>query len=157
MTGDFERPLNARGRHAAPIMAAWLASRGWHPELVLCSTAARTRETLELTREILAPSTVQTERSLYLASAQMLRRCLRRIDDAVSRAMIIAHNPGLEDLAHALDRGLGEPSSRLRAKFPTAAMAWFRVDIMRWRDCFDADVVLVEFMTPGGIVGDDPD
>jgi len=137
-------------------MAAWLAGRGWRPALILCSAAVRTQQTLARAREILGPARIQIERSLYLASAQTLRRSIAGIDDAVARAMIIGHNPGLEDLARGLDHGTGEASLRLQLKFPTAAMAWFRTDADRWRDGLDT-AELVEFMTPGDIAGDDQD
>ena len=42
---DHDRPLNDRGRRSARELGDWLASRGYHPEEVLCSTAERTRET----------------------------------------------------------------------------------------------------------------
>lgn len=156
VAGDFERPLNPRGRAAAPVMAAWLAGRGWRPELILCSAAVRTQQTLAHVKDILRPTRIRIEQSLYLASAQTLRRSLERIDDDVTRAMIIGHNPGLENLARGLDQGAGAPSRRLQDKFPTAAMAWFHVDSDRWRDGLDA-AKLIDFMTPGDIAGDDQD
>ncbi len=156
VAGDFERPLNPRGSTAAPVMAAWLAGRGWRPELILCSAAARTQETLARAKEILGPARIQIDHSLYLASAQILRRSLECIDDAFERAMIIGHNPGLEDLARGIDHGTSAASARLRVKFPTAAMAWFRIDGDRWRDGVDV-AELVDFKTPGDIAGDDQD
>ncbi len=157
MATDLERPLNARGRRAAPVMAAWLAGRGWHPELILCSSAARTQETLTLVRETLAPPRIRIEEFLYLASASLLRRTLERVDDSIERVMIIAHNPGLEDLARELASETGAASTRLHAKFPTAAMAWFRIDADQWRGCFRTAAMLVDFMTPGDIAGDEQD
>ncbi len=154
---DFDRPLNQRGRRAAVVMANWLAGRDWRPDLVLCSAAARTQETLALSRTILSPSTIRIERSLYLASARVLRRFLERIDDTVERAMIIAHNPGLQELATELDHGDSPASIRRREKFPTAAMAWFRIDAARWRDGIDTHAILVDFMTPGAVSGVDQD
>ena len=46
--GDFDRPLSARGREAAPLMGAYLAQQGLRPDLVLCSAAARARQTCDL-------------------------------------------------------------------------------------------------------------
>jgi phosphohistidine phosphatase SixA len=53
---DHERPLAPRGRRDAKRIATHLAQLGIEPELVLCSTAARTRETLELVRPALVAS-----------------------------------------------------------------------------------------------------
>ena len=44
---DFDRPLNGRGRRSAKALGHWLRQRGWLPDRVLCSSARRTRETLD--------------------------------------------------------------------------------------------------------------
>lgn len=145
---DFDRPLNKRGRKAAPAMAAWLASRDWHPDVVLCSAALRTQETLALIRPALAPRVVRIERDLYLASAATLLRHVERLDPEFSRALLLAHNPGLEVLAHELDPGNSPASDKLARKFPTAAMAWFRSSSSDWHGFTAGTITFVDFMTP---------
>lgn len=148
---DFDRPLSERGRRAAPAMAAWLAGKGWRPDVVLCSAAVRTQETLRLAAPHLDPGPVLVDRRLYLASAATLLRHVEALDDAYARALVIAHNPGLELLAQDLDRGDGPASEALAGKFPTAAMAWFRSDSDTWRAFTEARVALVAFRTPADL------
>lgn len=154
---DFDRPLNKRGRRAAPMMAAWLAGQGWAPDLVLCSAARRTQETLALVQPHLGAGTVVIERALYLATVPTLRQHIARIPDGAGRALVIGHNPGLELLAAELDPGGSPASEALARKFPTAAMAWFRSPAIRWTEFDAAGVVLVAFKTPADLGGpDDP-
>jgi phosphohistidine phosphatase len=70
---DRERPLAPRGRRDAKRIAKYLRQLGCQPELVLCSAAARTRETLELLRPALGNSAVTLEEELYAASCDEVR------------------------------------------------------------------------------------
>jgi phosphohistidine phosphatase len=122
---DHDRPLNARGHRSAELIAAHLRAESIRPALVLCSSAVRTRETLAHLLPALGDGvTIRVERDLYGAAAVDLRRRLRDVDDAVPSVMIIAHNPGIEDLALEL-AGTGDRAARARmeAKFPTAGLA----------------------------------
>jgi phosphohistidine phosphatase len=89
---------------------------------VLCSSAVRTQETLELIRSALAGATVAVEDELYGASSDELLGRIRAVPDEVASVMVIGHNPGLHQLALVLAASGGE-RDRLREKFPTAALA----------------------------------
>ena len=148
---DFDRPLAKRGRHAAPAMGSWLARQGWRPDLVLCSAAARTRETWALLAAALERQPpVRFERRLYLASAEALARRVARVDPRVTRLMLIGHNPGIESYAAMLAPARGAPSVRLRTKFPTAAAAWFALD-GEWRDTARGPARLLAYVTPADL------
>jgi phosphohistidine phosphatase len=122
---DRDRPLNARGDEAARSMAAYMAGAGVRPALVLCSTALRARATLEPLRAAFGDDVdVWTEDGLHGADAGELLRYVQRLPPAVPSAMVIAHNPGLQDLALEL-AGAGDRGAlrRLTQKFPTGALA----------------------------------
>ncbi len=145
---DHERPLSPRGRRDGKRVAGHLLRLGIAPELVLCSTAARTRETLELTRPALADTaTVSLEAGLYAASAGTLLERLRALPDEVVSVMLIGHNPGLEDLALLLAAS-GDELERLEAKFPTAALATLTISAATWKRLSKADAVLADFVVP---------
>lgn len=101
---DHERPLNDRGRKDSPAMAKRLADRGCVPDLVLCSSATRTQETARYLIDGLGlgENNILTSADLYLASPAMLLTELQRLAAGCAHAMIIAHNPGLEDLSALL-------------------------------------------------------
>lgn len=132
---DFDRPLNARGRKAARRMAEHIARRGLGPDLVWCSTAARARETWALMAPSLTPSIGAAWRDdLYRATAAELLAIARGAPDRAARLMLIAHNPGLHDLALSLSRtsrDAGELDA-LRLGLPTAALAIIEFDGDRW-------------------------
>jgi phosphohistidine phosphatase len=135
---DFERPLNKRGRRAAAAMARYFTDKGLSPRLVLASDARRTRETLDLIREALGAVTIHLEPRLYLADPPTLLDALRKVGDEVPSVLVIAHNPGLQELALELAEAAGKPAAdtaaRVEEKFPTAALIRFRLKIERWRE-----------------------
>jgi phosphohistidine phosphatase len=145
---DRDRPLSLRGRRDAKRIATHLVRQGVKPELVLCSTAERTRETLELMHTALADtSTIEFEDELYGASANSLLERLRLVPGAVASVMMIGHNPGLQDLALVLAAG-GAELERLEAKFPTAALATLALENATWAELSPAEAVLADWVIP---------
>ena len=114
---DHDRPLAARGRRAAKLIGAHLRRERIPISLVLCSSARRARETLDL---VASPGEIQIERGLYGASADQLLERLRRVPDEVDAVMLIGHNPAIQDLGVRLAGGGSELAER---KFPTGALA----------------------------------
>jgi phosphohistidine phosphatase len=129
---DHERPLAGRGRRAAKAIAAHLREQGIEPELVLCSTARRARETLERIEPALGAPTVLIERELYGAGSGALLERLRGVPDEVRSVMLIGHNPGLQLLALELARPAAAVAE-LEAKFPTAALATLAFSGAGWQ------------------------
>jgi phosphohistidine phosphatase len=127
---DFERPLAARGEQAALRMGQYMAEYGLEPELVLCSTAVRARQTLELAAAEWASTPVlRYEDELYHASPADMMSLLNKLPQSCMHAMVIGHNPGIHLLAVKLcDDGGPEALRNLGAKFPTAALARIAFD-----------------------------
>lgn len=115
--GDHDRPLAPRGRKAAKRIGAHVRREQIRVALVLCSSARRTRETLDL---VASAGEVRIERELYGATAADLLERLRRVPDDVDAVMLIGHEPAIRDLAVRLIGGESELTDR---KFPTAALA----------------------------------
>jgi phosphohistidine phosphatase len=147
---DFDRPLSGRGRRAAPAMADYMAAHHYRPDLILCSPAARTRETLALMQPRLgAAPPAQFDRHLYLATADELLQRLQAVRPDVGSLLLIGHNPGLERLAAKLaGRGERELLGELRRKYPTAALAVLAFDVARWKEVNESGGELRDFMTP---------
>ena len=152
---DFQRPLNPRGRKAAPAMGAFMQREGIGPDLILCSAANRTRETLaHILSSLDGDIAIRVEKSLYLASADSLLSRLKTVASEMNRVMVIGHNPGLQDLALLLaGPGNEEDLARIRGKFPTAALAelTFRKS---WADLAPDSGKLVQFTTPRALTAD---
>ncbi|MCE2509710.1 MAG: histidine phosphatase family protein [Alphaproteobacteria bacterium] len=152
---DFDRPLNARGRDAAPKMGAFLRASGLVPELVLCSAAARAVETWTLARVALAGAGADSIpakqlRSLYLASPSRILDVLHRTPDAVGCVLVIGHNPGIARLALRLPGADAKPKAlrRLKGKYPTAGLTELCFESKRWGDVVPGVGRLVRFVAP---------
>jgi phosphohistidine phosphatase len=129
-TEDHLRKLSRPGREDARLVAAGLPAALGAVDLVLCSTALRTRETAELVLAGFAVAPPVTfEDGLYLAAASALILRLRRLDEAMRAVLLIGHNPGLHELALAL-AAMDSPAYAALAegKFPTTARASFAIE-----------------------------
>jgi len=148
LLADHERPLNARGQRAAHELGDWLASRGYEPEEVLCSTALRTRQTwLGITaavQEVLP--IVRYEPELYQASAEVLLSFLKAA--TAPSVMILAHNPGIAELARMLPAR--PPVNPAFARYPTAATLVLDFQIESWADLRLAEGSTLDFFLPEG-------
>jgi len=144
---DRDRPLAPRGRKAAKRLARHLDEAGVRPDLVLCSPSVRTRQTLErVARGLPDGVQVELEDGLYAASAQTLLERLRAVPDATGAVLVIAHNPGLHDLARLL-AGRGTGIARLEEAFPTGALATLGFDGV-WAGLRAGACELVELVFP---------
>ncbi|MCB1664896.1 MAG: histidine phosphatase family protein [Pseudomonadales bacterium] len=103
---DYDRPLNDRGMHDTPEMAARLRERGARVDLVVSSPAVRALSTATLMCEGLGidPGAIVQDRQIYLAGSPKLMQIVSFMDESRDAAMLVAHNPALTDLANDLAR-----------------------------------------------------
>ncbi|MGA7989253.1 MAG: histidine phosphatase family protein [Candidatus Dormiibacterota bacterium] len=145
---DHERRLARRGERDARRLAQQLVPRGIAPALVLCSSAKRCRETLELIARSLPGTTkIVVEDELYAAPVEALLQRLRRLPDVIPSTLLIGHNPGLQDLALAL-AGRGPDVDALRGRFPTCALVTLRTPVATWRDVAPGCAQVIDSLTP---------
>jgi phosphohistidine phosphatase len=148
---DRDRPLARRGRRAAKAMAGHLEAEEIRPDLVLCSPALRTRETLErIEPGFGAEVEARVDEQLYGASEASLFERVKRLPDEVRSVMLIGHNPGLEELALAL-ASEGERLARMRDKYPTAALATVDLPAESWSAVERGSGHLVAFVRPADL------
>ena len=125
---DHDRPLAPRGRRAAELIAGHLRRERIAPALVLCSSAVRARQTLDGIGSALEDQAeVLVEPGLYGAPARELLDRLRALPGPVESAMLIGHNPAIQDLAIEL-AGSGDRLEALTAKYPTGALVTLAFD-----------------------------
>ena len=147
---DRERPLATRGVTDAPLMGKAMAERGIDPDLVLCSSARRTRVTLELVLPELRvePKVVYVD-ALYHASPEQMLKMLREIEPGANRVMMVGHNPEIQ--AFALDVVGSGPKhfrDRLRTKYPTAGLAVINFVSGLWKSVSVNSGTLNLFLSP---------
>ena len=118
---------------------------------MLCSSARRTRETLERVRPALGRAEVQIEGELYGASSDDLLRRLREVPGEVESVMLVGHQPAIQELALRLATD-GPELEQVRAKFPTAALATLSF-AGEWSELGDRSAELVAYMRPKQLKG----
>ena len=139
---DHERPLNPRGLKAAQTMGRKLAHRQALPDRILCSSAVRTRQTIELA--VAAGNWNRTtilEPALYLASPGSVVDLLRDQADEANSILIVGHQPTCAELVRRLT---GDDPPR----FVTAAVACVHLDIASWSEVEPYCGRLAWFSTP---------
>lgn len=148
---DHDRPLSHRGERSAEAMAEHIVRNAPRPDLILCSTAVRTRQTLApLVHRLTVPAPpIALERGLYLASADTLLDRLRALDEDTGTVLLIGHNEGIGELAETL-AGSGKTAdlTALRTKYPTGALAILRAPAARWSDLAPRSAELLSFVRP---------
>lgn len=150
---DHDRPLAKRGRRDAPRIGRWLHDHGYVPDVVVCSAARRTRQTWKLVAKVVdgAPS-VRFEPRAYDASALSLLYLVQELPRTCRAALLIAHNPGISDLAAFL---AGEPAGGGSApppelRFPTAGVAVFEFT-GDWSGLAPGQAHLLDYVVPADL------
>jgi len=142
--GDFERPLNERGKKAAETIGQFLAKQNLQPELILSSPALRARQTTEI---LLRTSKLQVELRfdvrIYEASPDTLLSILAEVDPKKSAVLMVGHNPGMEELLQFLS---GEVKT-----MPTAALAKLNSVAIDWKSLKANEERLEWLVTPKGL------
>ncbi|MFJ8537958.1 SixA phosphatase family protein [Streptomyces sp. NPDC093591] len=149
---DHERPLAPRGRRDAPVAGRTLAEADCLPDLALCSTAVRARETWELAAaQWGTPPPVRHEPRLYAADVPDLLEVVRETPSEVETLLLVGHNPGLEELVLELaGDGLDDALDQVRTKFPTSAIAVLAWHGTTWRALAPGMALLTGVMVARG-------
>jgi len=126
---DFDRPLNDRGKTAAPMMGNELLKRKKSPELIISSPAKRAKSTAEIVlKESGCSQPIQFENEFYFGHIEEIIKIVKKSDNSFERIMVVGHNPTLEDLIDELiidDNGFS---------MSTAAIASILFDIDDWAE-----------------------
>lgn len=123
---DHDRPLTERGKKDAKRIGQLLLERGLVPDQIISSTAKRARKTAsKVAKACQYAGEVEQTKRLYLASPPEIIQVLREVGDERSTVLVVAHNPGLEELLGQLT---GHPQP-----MPTATLAQVAIDIDRWQ------------------------
>lgn len=149
---DHARPLARRGVRAAAAIRRVMHEHGLQPDLVLVSSARRTLQTLEALEPWDETPLIESMDGLYLAGAEQLLGALRNTPETVRSTMLVAHNPGMHDLAVLLagahGMALGDEKVKLLASgYPTGALAEFTVAVP-WQHLGEGTGRLVRFVRP---------
>jgi phosphohistidine phosphatase len=141
---DHDRPLNHRGKKARNVIARHVDN--WAVDLVVCSSARRARDTASpVLVELGCP--VRYDDAVYVATGAELLNVVRTLPDDVGIAMLVGHNPSVEELTTIL--------CGRSPRYPTAALGTLELAIARWADANDGCGTLAAHVTPKELQTDD--
>ena len=99
----FDRTLNNRGKQTAPLIAKILLSKNIFTDKIISSSSKRATETSKIFAAILNYETeIIYEPDLYLASHLKILNTIKMIDEKCNNVLLVAHNPGITNLANKL-------------------------------------------------------
>ena len=149
---DFGRCLNREGESSAFRIGGYLRQAGHVPDTILCSSATRAQQTLQcLGRRFSDCPEVLLKKSLYLARPEILLQEIEAIGTAAKVLLLIAHNPGIQELALELtSRGptRGAAQAKIEQGFTTAALAIFELEASDFEEIRFGVTNLVDFASP---------
>ncbi len=141
---DRDRPLNKRGQRAAPMVGAWLAEKGYVPDVALVSDARRTQETWAL---LGLDTKHETLASLYLAEPDEILAEVAKI--SADSVLVLGHNPGIGELSAELCAQW--PKHEQFMRFPTASVCVLRFEAGDWGNLAEGSGTLADFVTPSDL------
>jgi phosphohistidine phosphatase len=141
---DFDRPLNKRGLNDASLMGKLLAQAGMMPDRILSSPAFRAKQTTELVAEACGyEQPIQWEKSFYEGGSADLITALQQLPASIESAMLVGHNPIMENVASRLCTNTGS-----FIQMPTAALVCLEVNINNWAELRHGEAILSWFLIP---------
>lgn len=147
---DFERPLSNRGTRDAKKMSEFIKREKISVDLVLCSSAIRTMQTLEEIKSSLgSTANVTIDESLYTFDPERVLARLAQVPPEILAVMIIGHNPAMQAIAASMAKP-GALKQRLSAKYPTAALSMIALRNESW-NLANPQVSQTDFVAPKDI------
>ena len=149
---DFDRELNERGISDLEKLSKKISERKFIPKKILCSSAVRTRQTLDGLSNVLSPyPEVSFTEKLYSSGLDDYLSEIQMVEDAPS-LMIIGHNPMCGSLADALaGQGDEELLEKIAYKYPTGTIAVIDFDLTNWADIDLSSGTLVDCLVPSSL------
>jgi phosphohistidine phosphatase len=141
--GDFERPLNERGKKDAPEMAKRLKERGVEPDAFVSSPAKRAKRTARFFAEEFGvkKEDIKLVEDLYLATPGAFSDTVKNLDEEIKTVALFAHNPGITEFASSL--------TNVRVDdMPTCAVFAVQADTGTWAEFEKAEKKFLFFDYP---------
>lgn len=138
--GDFERPLNDRGRAEAQLVGEYLSRQVRGLDFVVSSPAMRARETVELVGHHFQLPEVRFDDRIYEASPVQLLEVISEFPQDRTAALLVGHNPGIEELVRLLTGSA--------AHLNPAALVQIVLEGNDWADALKEKGNLLSLVTP---------
>lgn len=140
-SADFDRPLNARGLQAAPLVGAHIFERRFTVDSIVSSPAKRAKQTAILIKKSArVQGEIKYDERIYEASPSRLLEVVSEIEDDERAILLVGHNPGLEGFIKTLTGKI--------VAMPTAALAVIDLNVEKWSEIVSGCGVVRELIRP---------
>ncbi len=138
---DFDRPLNKRGRFDAPLMGEKLKSKNIMPDIVISSSALRTKLTAQtITQKVGYTKDILFSKDLYESSASVIYDKLSNLDDRYKTVFLFGHNTGINEFV--------EKYVEFYENVPTCGVVEIDFNCASWKEISKRNAKLVSFDYP---------
>lgn len=140
---DFDRNLEPLGIAEVEKLGRFILSKSERPEKVLCSSSVRTMQTAEQLASILGTNSeaISSSVKIYNAVVSVLRDQISLFSGPENCVALVAHNPGISQLASYL-------GSEDHFQLPTAGAVCFSFNVENWADIKPASGKLLWYFSP---------
>lgn len=129
---DFERALSEAGINEARALGQVMKDKSYQPDLIYCSPALRTKQTLAGLLEGIEARATESPRNIYESGANALLDVLQRTPDNINAVLLVAHNPSIHQLAATLAADDGGLYEQLLTGYAPATLTVLDCDIEVW-------------------------
>jgi phosphohistidine phosphatase len=149
LIADIQRPLSLVGRRQSASVGAGLAAEGLVPDLVLCSSSVRTRQTWELARASLgADPEVRFLEDLYYAGSHALVDLVRAVPPTARTVLVVGHEPTMSQAAVLLAGPESDPTTLARVRVGVPTASWSLLEVDGWAALDRASATLRRLAVP---------
>lgn len=146
--GDAARRLSEKGLQDAATLGVLMREKSWRPQHVYCSTATRTRQTLEQLAAALGPLPTDFQERIYSGGLPGMMDLIRATPADIHRLLVVGHNPGIHALAMTLAADGDAPHvNRMIMGYPPGSLAVLECPVQDWRMLTPRENSLVDFVT----------
>ena len=139
--GDFQRPLNRRGKSDGPLMAKYLSDKMNKIDYLHSSSSVRTFETSKYFINQIKFEKIKYDDSLYHVSSTSILNLIKNYSEEYHSAMIIAHNPGLTNLINQI-------TNISLDNLPTTGLAEIDFSSYNWNNISNENSTLIDLKFP---------
>lgn len=128
----------------ALTLGTYLQKQSTIVDVIMCSTAERTKATANLVADVLKLNSekILLQEDLYEASTRTFFNFVTQLADDYDHVMCVAHNPGITYLAEYFTRAeIGDMAM--------AGLAIIQFDVPSWKEVSQGNGELVAYVHPG--------
>ena len=141
---DKDRTLSTHGHAQAKALGSVMAKKGYAPDVVLCSSAVRTRQTLEGLAQSFGDLKTEFKDEMYYGGKGEYFSLIQGISDSHERALLVGHNPTMFEMAIMMSAD----TDKLSMSYAPGTLSILQCNIECWADIQPEQNMLMDVLNP---------